>query len=135
MINSLILFHYEKRLAATVKPRTRIYSRAFANWDSLLDSGSLMSLEKLSGIIGDLEHDGKGVPVLLRQYIKLGGKIVAFSKDKDFSDCIDGLMVVDLRRTRPDLLLKYLGADGLLRFSDFHHLHLVTPKSIGTVPI
>ena len=54
------------------------------------------SLESLSDVVSTLEADGKGIPVLLRQYLKLGGKIVGFNVDEDFSDSIDSLLVVEL---------------------------------------
>lgn len=52
--------------------------------------------DDLSDIVSDLEPDHKGLPVLLRQYLKLGAKLLAFNVDPDFGDCVDGLIVVDL---------------------------------------
>ena len=56
-----------------------------------------------------LEADGQGIPVLLRQYLKLGGKIVGFNVDPEFSDSIDCLLVVDLCGTDVRVLEKYMG--------------------------
>jgi len=66
-------------------------------------------LEDLSDCVADLEPTRTGVPVLLRQYLKLGGKLLGFNLDPEFSDALDGLIVVDLTRTEPRLLERYLG--------------------------
>jgi hypothetical protein len=46
--------------------------------------------------------------VLLRQYLKLGGRLACFNVEEDFSGVIDGLIVVDLLRTEPRALQKYM---------------------------
>ncbi len=66
-------------------------------------------LEDLSDCVADLEPTRTGVPVLLRQYLKLGGKLLGFNLDPEFSDALDGLIVVDLTKTEPRLLERYLG--------------------------
>ncbi|HBY64559.1 MAG TPA: hypothetical protein DEH78_32465, partial [Solibacterales bacterium] len=70
-------------------------------------------LEDLATVIGDIESDQKGVPVLLRQYLKVGGKLVAFNVDAEFSDALDGLIVVDLKATNPRMLERYMGKAGV----------------------
>jgi putative hemolysin len=66
-------------------------------------------LEDLSDCVADLEPTRTGVPVLLRQYLKLGGKLLGFNLDPEFSDALDGLIVVDLTKTEPRLLERYFG--------------------------
>jgi len=66
-------------------------------------------LEDLSDCVADLEPTRNGVPVLLRQYLKLGGKLLGFNVDPEFSDALDGLIVVDLTKTEPRLLDRYFG--------------------------
>jgi putative hemolysin len=77
-------------------------------------------LDQLSDIVADAEPDGAGIPVLLRQYLKLGGKLLAFNLDREFSDVIDGLIVVDLTQTDPKLLSRYLGQDETEKFLSHH---------------
>lgn len=67
------------------------------------------AVDQLADVVGDLEPGGEGVPVLLRQYLKLGGKLLGFNVDPEFSNVVDGLIVVDLTRTEPKLLERYLG--------------------------
>jgi hypothetical protein len=67
-----------------------------------------------------LEADGKGLPILLRQYDKVGGKMLAFNVDRKFSTVLDGLVVVDLRHTQLSLLERYMGGEGMAGFRRFH---------------
>lgn len=76
-------------------------------WDRL--QPVTCDLEELGDLIADLEADGKSIPVLLRQYLKLGGQLLAFNVDPKFGNCLDGLIVVDLSRTDPRLLDRYMG--------------------------
>lgn len=66
-------------------------------------------LETLSEMVSEAESDGKGVPVLLRQYLKLGGRVLACTVDPKFNMTLDALLVVDLPRTDPRLLELYMG--------------------------
>ncbi len=65
-------------------------------------------LDALAALVEDIEPDRKGVPVLLRQYLKLGGRMLAFNVDPKFNDAIDCLLMVDVRQTDPRVLRKYL---------------------------
>ena len=76
--------------------------------------------DELSDVVSDLEPDRKGLPVLLRQYLNVGGQILDFSVDRNFSGVLDGLIVVDLAKTNRRLIDKYLGTAGAGRFRQFH---------------
>jgi putative hemolysin len=69
----------------------------------------LASVEELSEVVSDLEPTRAGIPVLLRQYLRLGGTLLGFNVDPEFSDALDGLILVDLTKTEPRLLERYLG--------------------------
>ncbi len=77
-------------------------------------------MEELSAIISDMEEDSKGVPVLLKQYLKLGGKLLAFNIDYNFASVLDGLILVDLTKTDDGILERYMGKEGAKKFTDFH---------------
>jgi len=74
-------------------------------------SSRLQCIEDVSTVVADTEPDGKGVPVLLRQYLKLNATILEFNMDPDFSDVLDGLLLVDLREAPRHALNRYFGAD------------------------
>jgi putative hemolysin len=72
--------------------------------------------DELSELVAEIEPDRAGIPVLLRQYLRLGGKLLGFSVDAEFSNALDGLIVVDLARTERKLLDRYLGRDEAHQF-------------------
>ncbi|MEZ4892595.1 MAG: hypothetical protein R2778_06220 [Saprospiraceae bacterium] len=37
------------------------------------------------------------VPVLFRQYLRQNAKFIGFNVDPNFADCLDGLMILDIR--------------------------------------
>jgi hypothetical protein len=80
----------------------------------------------VSAAVRRLEADGKDMPVLLRQYLRLNAKLLSFSVDPAFGDALDGLMVVDLADVEPALLARVLGRDQAARFlSAGSHAELV----------
>lgn len=89
-----------------------------------LPGGAGLDIEDLSQVISDIEPSRAGVPVLLRQYLKLGGKLLGFNVDPEFSWALDGLILVDLTQTEPKLLERYLGsaeAAAFLGYQKGHH--------------
>jgi hypothetical protein len=46
--------------------------------------------------------------------------VLSFNVDPDFNDCLDGLVLVDLRRTLVRTLEKYMGHEGARRFLAYH---------------
>ncbi len=81
----------------------------------------LRTLEDVSGYISEIEADGKGVPILLRQYLKLGGRLLGFNVDPEFSSVLDVLVLVDLRATPSSMLARYMGADDARNFIEASH--------------
>jgi hypothetical protein len=79
------------------------------------DIGGLSPLLPVDG-----EASSRDVPVLLRQYLKLGGRVIGFNVDAEFGDCIDCLTVVDLRRTPDAVLGKYMADETLRGFRRRH---------------
>ena len=54
----------------------------------------------------------------LPRYAKVGARLPGFSVDSKFSNALDGLIMVDLRKTDSSLLERYMGkkhAGGLLK--------------------
>jgi putative hemolysin len=92
---------------------------------------SLADIETLSTVVADLEPDGKGAPVLLRQYLKLGGRMLGFNVDPDFGDALDCLVLIDLRKTNPRVLRKYMSDAGWERFSQAHPRLRPLPSAAG----
>lgn len=67
-----------------------------AGW--LAQGAGLADVDALSKAVSALEPDGRGVPVLVRQYLRLGAEVLGFNVDPAFSDVVDALMLLDLDR-------------------------------------
>lgn len=106
-------------LARLVRPRTPLKEQ---HWLKNAARTLVTDLDDLVELLTDIEADQKGIPVLLRQYLKLGGKLLAFNVDHEFADALDGLIVVDLMRTDRKQLERYMGKEGLAGFLAFHGL-------------
>jgi putative hemolysin len=111
--------HFAPELARCVKPRNKM-RRRFSLKALLHPWNGPESVDSLSEVVSRLEPDGKGIPVLLRQYLKLGGRIVGFNVDPLFSQSIDCLLVVDLCDTDPRVLEKYMGKPAAQEFARHH---------------
>lgn len=103
----------ETDLARLVKPRRPYRPNHFpkhgVHWLS-------QDLDELSAPIADLERDGKGVPILIKQYMKAGGRVLGFNIDPRFSSVLDVLMMADLRRAPQPVLERYMGREAATAF-------------------
>ena len=111
-----------REFADLIQARTPFRAPKLRRWDCGALCSLSRDLEELAEPISDVEEDGKGLPILLKQYAKVGGKLVGFNLDRKFSDVVDGLVIVDLRQTDPPVLERYMGKDGHERFRRFHRL-------------
>jgi putative hemolysin len=121
----LIARYFEKQSATeewrgAVRPRRPLRGKLVQKWETSALCSLLPDVEDLSAPISDLEPDGKGIPILVRQYIKLGGKLLAFSVDPRFGNTLDGFVMVDLARTSPEILARYMGKERARRFLAWH---------------
>ncbi len=112
----------EDELAGMIEPRRPFRPARLRPWDCRAMCHALRDLEELSQPITDVETDGKGLPILLRQYAKIGGKLLGFNVDRKFSNVLDGLVVVDLRKTAPAVLERYMGREAAMQFRTRHGL-------------
>ena len=117
--NLLVRFLRTNRWSAEIARRTKAknpfklkqLSPALANW--VKQEGR--TLDDISAVISGVEPDGKGVPILVKHYLKLRGSFVGFAVDPDFSNALDGLIVVDIRNMEDRQLLQYFGESGKQR--------------------
>ena len=102
-----------------VKPLTphRISHRVWSE-DMLRE---LVNIKMLGKLIGRCDP-GKAVPVLLRHYLSLKGRMVCFNIHSDFNNSLEGLIIVDARQTDPKTLTRFMGADGYHKFYSCHKL-------------
>jgi hypothetical protein len=116
MVEYLKANNIEAGLARHVKPR-----RPFRTGKPTgAEPSALGDIEELSRAIERIEPDHKGVPILLKHYLKLGGRVLGFNTDDQFGDALDGLIMVDLRASDACMLARYMGEEGAAGFLAFH---------------
>ncbi len=107
-------------LARFVRARSPFRTHPLKEWND--ESTIEWDIEELSALVADIETDQKGVPILLKQYLKLGGKLIGFNVDPAFSSALDGLIIVELLKTDVRLLERYLGEEGSAAFRVYHQV-------------
>ncbi len=119
-------------LARHVRPRAGPRRRLATFWHRK-ELADLSDIGAMSDVIGQLENGQRGVPILLRQYLKLGGLLLGFNLDRNFGDALDGLILVDLLQTDRSILQRYMGRENSLEFLRYHasrKLGLETPDRV-----
>lgn len=115
MVRFLQENHRPDALSKLVRPRNPFQGCPAGRTHQLI-----IDSDDLSDVVAELESDQKGIPVLLRQYLKLGAQLLAFNIDPQFSDVVDGLILVDLTRAEPRIIERYMGRDARQQFVAWH---------------
>lgn len=111
---------YEAGLARLIKPRCPPRSKPARGCVHTVLNAAVKDYETIEGAISDIEGHEKGIPILLKQYLRLGGKLLGFNRDPHFGDVLDGLILVDLLHTDRKHLLHFMGKAGLESFMAYH---------------
>lgn len=109
------------KLQGLITPRNPPRKRPNRNWDPAEFSTVVSDIADIDELIGDLEADGKMMPVLLRQYLKLNGKLLGLNIDPEFGNVLDGLMLFDVLDMPSPILKKYLGAENIAPYMARHN--------------
>ncbi len=116
----LIARYFEREKSSAVKARRPLRGNFVQQWELRALCSLMPGVDDLSDPIADLEPDGKGIPILVKQYVKLGGRMLAFSLDPRFGNTLDGFVMLDLRNTQPDVLARYMGKERAIQFLTWH---------------
>lgn len=97
-------YFFDEDKAKLIKPRKNFILKH----DKMVDREVFIDvadrdINKIEKIITDIEP-GYRIPVLLRKYLEMNGKIIGFNVDPKFNDCLDGLLIVDSYATPPDIV-------------------------------
>lgn len=97
-------YFFDEEMAKYIIPRKNFV----VNTDNIIDrkifiDSSESDINKIERIILDAEP-GYKLPILLKKYMEINGKIIGFNIDPKFNNCLDGLMILDLYNTPPDLI-------------------------------
>ncbi len=107
-------------LARLVRPRRPFMKGGLKSPEVSNAVKTLQHIRDLSDLVSEIEEDRKGVPVLIRQYMRLGGEVLGFNVDPDFRDALDALILVDLGRTQQRTLAGYMGKEAAEDFLRTH---------------
>jgi putative hemolysin len=108
--------HLDAPLAELIRPRNP-YGGGLP--DQAVPTAVPRTAAEAEAAVSRLERNGEGMPVLLRQYLKLNARLLGFNVDPAFGDALDALMMVDLTRVDRRILRRYFGpaaADAYLLF-------------------
>lgn len=96
IIKFITTYYFNNDLARYIRPRKgyRFVSQN-ENINMLLDHAG-HDLNKFDRMIGDIDKVNNGIPVLLKKYLSLNAKILAFNVDPNFNNCLDGLIMLDI---------------------------------------
>src|ERR1700761_5139635 len=97
--------HFDHEMAQFIKPRKK-FKVDFSSIDTDLLMAGEDTFKNLDSLIAEVDTHNMRVPVLLRQYIALTAKITSFNIAPKFADCLDGFLVLDLKRVPQDILDK-----------------------------
>ena len=106
LAESLLKFHSRPELSVQIRPRRPLPGATFSP-DLMAGLADCNNLESLLAQFAP----GLRMPVLIRQYLTLNGRLLSFSVDPDFNNSLDGLVLVDLDRVDEQTLGRYMGAE------------------------
>lgn len=118
LAETLSVHHYDESRAALVQPTHPLPANKNAPWHKGMLS-ALADVQLLSKVLARISQ-GKGVPVLLRQYLGLNGRLVCFNVDPAFHDALDGMIVVELPHVPPKTLGRYMGKEQARDYLSLH---------------
>lgn len=119
LVDFLRANNFDDKLGRLIRPRSPYRGTLKPVWRQAELAG-MGTIDNVSELVAMQEEGDKGVPILIKQYLKLGGRMLGFNVDRAFNDCIDGLIMVDLLQTDPKVLQKYMGREGGASFLAHH---------------
>ena len=125
--------YFNHQIAKHIRPRKAYkFISEDENINLLLDSAG-NDLNKFDRIIGDIDEVNNGIPILLKKYLSLNAKILAFNVDPNFNNCLDGLIlldVFDVPQSTIESLSKEVNDGAILnRFYSSRELHRSVEKT------
>jgi putative hemolysin len=122
----LTLHKFLPDLAKLVSPRNPMKRKEVREFDRRAFSTVAGSLEEANELVKELEADGKPIPILLKQYLKLNGQLMGFNVDPDFGNVLDGLILIDVPSIDERVMKKYLGEETGKAYLQYHEPTKVT---------
>ncbi|MCS6904634.1 MAG: GNAT family N-acyltransferase [Bacteroidia bacterium] len=100
-------YHGQKTWSKWVVPKnpyraqTRYGSQYYQNL-------AIQDLQELQNILAEIDSAEHKIPILLKHYLKLGGKILGFNIDPDFNNALDVFLVVEIENIPASIQAKFM---------------------------
>lgn len=120
MVNYLMkhYIHEKSSLVSSKNPPTFETNLSPEELTAIIDSS--LNLSSLQDFVRMAEGNPKAqIPQLIKLYIELGVRFLAFNKDDDFNS-IDGLIWLDIPHVPHNIGLRYFGAEGWAKYRAIH---------------
>lgn len=111
---------YLPDLGKLIRPRNPLQKNEVRQFDRRAFSTVAGSMDEINELVSELEADGKPIPILLKQYLKLNGQLMGFNVDPDFGNVLDGLILIDVPSIDERVMKKYLGEDTGEVYLEYH---------------
>lgn len=88
--------HWDAEWARCITPRCKYRVETNDPGVEVMVEASGANISTLDKLIEDIEPSSDKLPILLKKYISLNGRIIGFNIDPKFNMCLDGLLILDL---------------------------------------
>lgn len=95
-------------LAGTAKAFSPPSELGLRSEDERLLEKAVPDIKTLTKLIQELENNQRSIPILLKQYLRMGGKMIAFGIDNDFGGVLDSFVIVDMHNAPEKISSRYL---------------------------
>lgn len=90
-------YYFNDELAQYLTPRKPFRPKVDMVDVEMLAVTLTNELKGLDSLISDIEPEHIRIPVLVRQYLKLNARFISFNVDPNFSDVLDGFIILNLK--------------------------------------
>jgi putative hemolysin len=112
--------HGWPEVALELEPRSPFSGMAFDAIQKQDVSCLVKDVDDVSALVSGLERDGKGVPILIKHYIRMNAKLIDFGVWEAHSNAVVGFLLADLVTADPKFLRRYMGEAGYQSFMAYH---------------
>ncbi len=89
--------HFNNDLAQYITPKKEFKVKSDTKAIDIILEKNKDDLKKLDKFISGIEPGYLKIPILLKQYLKQKASIIGFNVDPNFHNCLDGLMILDVK--------------------------------------
>ena len=97
--------HFDRKISKWIKPLNPLPKFSISSIHKRV--ADIHSIEMLDKIVNDLEKGQRSIPVLIKKYLQLNGKVLSFNVDHDFNDALDVFILLDCHNV-PESALRML---------------------------